>query len=67
MSGQLAQRAPCTIAPFEEKVLASGLCDFALDMTFSRFRGSTRASYDCTGYVAVRELDLVQPQKSLLI
>ena len=52
-----------SIAPFEEKVLASGLCDFALDMTFSRFRGSTRASYDCTGYVAVRELDLVQPQK----
>ena len=51
------------IAPFEEKILASGLCDFALDMTFSRLRGKTRATYDCTGYVAVRELDLKTPQK----
>ena len=52
-----------SIAPFEEKILASGLCDFALDMTFTRFRGSTRASYDCDGYVAVKELDLMRPQK----
>lgn len=51
------------IAPFEEKILASGLCDFALDMTFSRFRGRTRATYDCAGYVAVRELDLTSPRK----
>ena len=51
------------IAPFEEKILASGLCDFALDMSFSRLRGKTSASYDCTGYVAVRELDLTTPQK----
>ncbi len=51
------------IAPFEEKILASGLCDFALDMTFTRFRGNTRASYDCNGYVAVKELDLMRPQK----
>ena len=52
-----------SIAPFEEKILASGLCDFALDMTFTRFRGSMRASYDCDGYVAVKELDLMRPQK----
>lgn len=51
------------IAPFEEKILASGLCDFALDMSFSRLRGKTSANYDCTGYVAVRELDLTTPQK----
>ncbi len=51
------------IAPFEEKILASGLCDFALDMTFTHVRGTTRAGYDCAGYVAVRELDLTQPQK----
>lgn len=51
------------IAPFEEKILASGLCDFALDMTFSRYRGKTQARYDCAGYVAVRELDLAAPSK----
>lgn len=55
------------IAPFEEKILASGLCDFALDMTFTHARGCTQAKYQCAGYVAVGELDLSAPQKVMEI
>ena len=66
-SGCLARIPEGRIAPFEEKILASGLCDFALDMTFTRIRGVTSARYDCTGYVAVQELDLTQPQKAFEI
>lgn len=66
-SGCVVRLPEGRIAPFEEKILASGLCDFALDMTFTRIRGATNARYDCAGYVAVQELDLTQPQKAFEI
>lgn len=54
-----------SVLPFEERILASGLCDFALDMTFSTYRGVKRARYDCGGYVAVGEMDLTSPDRAL--
>ena len=58
-----AERIPL----YEERILASGLCDFALDMTFSRFREQTRISYHCPGYVSILEVDLTGLRKLLEI
>ncbi len=55
------------IQPFEERILGSGMCDFALDMTFASYQGRRRLAYDCTGYVAVLELDLSQERRVLEI
>lgn len=46
------------ILPFEERVLASGLCDFALPMQFTTSKGIKRVSYECSGYRALAELKL---------
>ena len=52
-----------SIRPFEERILASGMCDFALDMTFSSLRESTRITYNCSGYVCLKELGTMEPKK----
>lgn len=46
------------ILPFEEKVLASGLCDVILPMRFAGGHGRRSLMYECSGYTAVSELDL---------
>jgi hypothetical protein len=47
-----------TVKPFERKVLESGLCDFAVPMTFFRHKGKQKIRYECSGYVALSEMDL---------
>ena len=47
-----------SIKPFERKVLESGLCDFALPMTFYRHNGMQKIRYECSGYVAFSEANL---------
>jgi len=47
-----------TVRPFERKVLESGLCDFAVPMTFFRQNGKQKIRYECSGYVALSEIDL---------
>lgn len=47
-----------TVKPFERKVLESGLCDFAVPMTFYREKGKQKIRYECSGYVALSEMDL---------
>lgn len=44
------------IKPFEEKVLTSGLCDFAIPMSFSFYNNKRNVIYDCSGYASIREL-----------
>jgi hypothetical protein len=46
------------IRPFEQKVLESGLCDFAVPMSFFRYNGKQRIRYECSGYVAFSEVNL---------
>lgn len=47
-----------SVKPFERKVLESGLCDFAVPMTFFRHKGKQKIRYECSGYVALSEMDL---------
>ena len=44
------------IKPFEEKVLASGLCDFAIPMTFYNHKNERNITYDCSGYSSIRDI-----------
>ncbi len=46
------------VLPFEERVLASGLCDFALPMRFSTSKGVRSIYYECSGYTALSELKI---------
>jgi Domain of unknown function (DUF6382) len=46
------------IKPFERKVLESGLCDFAVPMSFYRHNGKQKIRYECSGYVAFSEANL---------
>lgn len=46
------------IKPFERKVLESGLCDFAVPMSFFRHNGMQKIRYECSGYVAFSETNL---------
>lgn len=46
------------IRPFERKVLESGLCDFAVPMSFFRHNGMQKIRYECSGYVAFSEVNL---------
>jgi len=47
-----------SIKPFERKVLESGLCDFAVPMSFFRQNGMQKIRYECSGYVAFSEVNL---------
>lgn len=47
-----------SIKPFERKVLESGLCDFAVPMSFYRHNGMQKIRYECSGYVAFSEVNL---------
>ncbi|MEG0918360.1 MAG: DUF6382 domain-containing protein [Bacilli bacterium] len=44
------------IKPFEEKVLSSGLCDFAIPMTFYNHKNERNITYDCSGYSSIRDI-----------
>lgn len=46
------------VKPFERKVFESGLCDFAVPMSFFRHNGKQKIRYECSGYVAFSELNL---------
>ena len=46
------------IKPFEEKVLASGLCDFSLPASFVNIGGEKNAVYDSCGYTCVDDITL---------
>jgi len=47
-----------SLKPFERKVLESGLCDFAVPMSFYRHNGMQKIRYECSGYVALSEVNL---------
>lgn len=47
-----------TIKQFERKMLESGLCDFAIPMSFIRYNGKQKIRYECSGYVAFSEVIL---------
>lgn len=47
-----------SVKPFERKVLESGLCDFAVPMSFYRHNGMQKIRYECSGYVAFSEANL---------
>jgi len=47
-----------SIKPFERKVLESGLCDFAVPMSFYRHNGMQKIRYECSGYIAFSETNL---------
>jgi hypothetical protein len=47
-----------SVKPFERKVLESGLCDFAVPMSFYRHNGIQKIRYECSGYVAFSEANL---------
>lgn len=42
---------------FEQRVIASGLCDLVLPMSFSSIKDMEIARYDCSGFVAVKDLE----------
>lgn len=46
------------IRPFERKVLESGLCDFAVPMSFFRYQGKQIIRYECSGYIALSDMNL---------
>lgn len=46
------------IRPFEEKVLASGLCDFSLPASFVNIQGEKNAVYDSSGYTCLDDIRL---------
>jgi len=46
------------IRPFERKVLESGLCDFAVPMSFFRYQGKQIIKYECSGYIALSDMRL---------
>lgn len=43
---------------FEEKMLFSGLCDFAIPMMFSEKGDKKKITYDCSGYIALDDIQL---------
>ena len=45
------------IKTYEERVLSSGLCDFAIPMRFTLYRGKRRVRYECSGYMALSDLE----------
>jgi len=51
------------VKPFERKVLESGLCDFAVPMSFFRHSGKQKIRYECSGYVAFSEANLSDTSK----
>lgn len=46
------------IKPFEEKVLASGLCDIMLPMDFIGVNEDMDITYDASGYRQINDMDL---------
>lgn len=47
-----------TFPLFEERVLASGLCDFAIPMQFVHRADGVLVTYGCGGYTSLSEVDL---------
>jgi len=46
------------VKPYERKVLESGLCDFAVPMSFYRSKGKEKIRYECSGYVALSDVKM---------
>lgn len=50
-----------SILPFEQRMLESGLCSFALPMDFVRSGSGLTVRYACCGYVALEDLGMLPP------
>jgi len=50
-----------SILPFEQRMLESGLCSFALPMNFIRSRAGLKVRYECCGYVSLEDLGQLAP------
>ena len=46
------------LMPFEEQVLASGLCDFILPVNISIIPGKKQLTYECSGYTVLEDMKL---------
>ena len=46
-----------SIKLFEERILASGLCDVIVPMSFQTGKNVKSVTYDCSGYASVRDLE----------
>ena len=51
------------IKPFEEKVLFSGMCDIVMPMQFSNVGEQKIITYNCSGYAALRDMQLVNTKE----
>lgn len=48
---------------FEEKMLFSGLCDFIVPMRFTDIGAKRKITYDCSGYVAIRDMKITSARE----
>lgn len=55
------------ILELEEKMLESGLCSFTVPMWFSRQRDKLKITYDCSGYISLRDMNLKRSSEVLEI
>lgn len=51
------------IKELEEKILESGMCSFTVPMWFSRKKDKVKITYECSGYVALRDMGLKKPRE----
>lgn len=58
-NGYMKELGDGGMLPFEEKVLASGLCDFTLPASFISGKDKRWVIYDCNGFTSVAELPLL--------
>lgn len=49
--------------PFEQRVIASGLCDVVVPMSFFNTAESELARYDCSGYISISDMDKLSTDK----
>ncbi len=48
---------------FEERMLFSGLCDFIVPMRFTEKADKKKITYNCNGYVSLRDMMPLSPNK----
>ncbi len=51
----------------EERILESGICSFSVPMWFSRNGDKVKATYECSGYISLRELNFKGPRETFEI
>ena len=49
------------ILPFEQRMLESGLCGFAMPMRFVRSGAGLTVRYECSGFIALEDLGILPP------